>query len=284
MYNLGDLEFLMALVSAKTFTSMLFEVACMLLIAGVTSFVAYKSFVKVFPPALNADVPKFGWKWFSRINSDDRGTASAVDFVLVVPLFMFMICLFVQMAMIVNASLIVHYSAFSAARSARVHYCNRSVLEYPLGFVSCNINKARREAEKAAKFVLIAASPVDSSVSASGTPPQQVLDWLSSQYLKRDSALVTQARYAFDSRNVDVRVRAARSSNPIIQKQYIEERLPPTTDLNKLTDQKLRNSWPVTVRVEFVKHLGVPLIGPFLSDTRRGNDHFQIIEAEVTLL
>jgi len=215
---------------------------------------------------------------------DQDGAASAVDFVLVIPFFMFIMCMFVQMAMIVNASLIVHYSAFSAARSARAHFCDRPVNEYLVGYLGCSVNsKVRREAEKAARFVLIAASPVDESVSSSGTPPEELLNWLSQEYLERNSSLVTQARYAFDSRNVDVEVKPAESDNAILQGQYLRDRIPPA-DVEDWINKKLRNTWPVTVTVKYVKHLGVPLMGPFLSDEQRGNDHFQTIEAEVTLL
>lgn len=223
------------------------------------------------------------------LSNDKRGSANAVDFVLVMPFFMFIMCLFVQMAMIVNASLIVHYAAYSAARTASVHFCHRTVVEYPVGFVlGCNLNKAEREALKAAQYVLIAASPVDDSVPSTGNPPNHSLQLLADDYLKRKSPLLTQARYAFDSRNVDVDVELPASPNIAIQTQLLNERFGQyadvSTNLYELTDRKLLNTWPVTAKVEYVKHLGVPLVGPFLSNMRRGNDHFRTIEAQITLL
>lgn len=277
MYSLADLAFVKALFSSSTFLLTLAEVLGWIVVGLIILMYCLRR-VKVLD-ANGSDFPHA-----KLIHKDIRGVASAVDFVMVVPLFMFIMCVFVQLAMIVNASLIVHYAAYSAARTARVHYCNRSVVEYPLGFLSCNLRRAEREAEKAAKFVLIAASPVDTSVPSSGTPPQQVIDWLSTQYLERSSPLITQANYAFDSRNVDVEVEPATSSNILLETQFIRERIPPIVSFDRLTDKKLRNSWPVTVTVKYSKHLGVPLVGPFLSDERRGNDHFQTIEAKITLL
>jgi len=221
------------------------------------------------------------------LNRDQRGSANAADFVLIIPFFMFMMCLFVQMAMIVNASLIVHYSAYSAARTARVHFCNRSVIKYPLGYITCDASRAENEAVRAARYVLIAASPVDESIQSNGNPPSDSLQWIANQYLERESPILIQARYAFDSRNVKVDVEPAVSSDPAIQAQYLLERAATfnsATNLGAATDRKLLNAWPVTVKVEYVKHLGVPLVGPFLSDVRRGNDHFRTIEAEITLL
>ena len=273
----SDPEFFGVLVQSKTFFNTLVEPVAVVLLGVLAIYFVLKSYV----------FRTKGERLFSSksLVDDQSGAASAVDFVMVIPFFMFIMCLFVQMAMIVNASLIVHYSAFSAARSARVHFCDRSVAEYPRGYyLGCDRNRAQREAEKAAKFVLIAASPVDSSVSSSGSPPQDILNWLSQQYLERSSPLVTQARFAFDARNVDVVVRPAQSDNPLIRLQHEFERVPPTFNLNELADEKLRNNWPVTVSVRYSKHLGVPIVGPFLSDERRGNEHFKTIEAKITLL
>lgn len=221
------------------------------------------------------------------LNKDSRGSANAADFVLIMPFFMFIMCLFVQMAMVVNTSLIVHYAAYSAARAARVHFCNRSVLEYTLGYLNCSVERAERAALKAARYTLIAASPVDDSIQSNGNPPNQSLQLLADEYLERKSPILIQARYAYDDRNVIVEVEPATSSDTFIEAQYYAERVSSYdsgSDIDTWTDRKLLNAWPVTVSVEYVKHLGVPLVGPFLSNVSRGNDHFRTIEAEITLL
>lgn len=56
----------------------------------------------------------------TKIFQDRSGAAVAVDFTLTIPIFMVLILFMVQLALLANASLIVHYSAYNAARSARV--------------------------------------------------------------------------------------------------------------------------------------------------------------------
>lgn len=278
-----DFEFWKVVWLAPTFRESLLSAGLVFFILLGAAYVVLRVLSK---SAVNSKTWFRRGAWLS-LSRDKSGSANAVDFVLVMPFFMFIMCLFVQMAMIVNASLIVHYAAYSAARTARVHYCNRSVLQYPLGFASCSTSRAENEAIKAARYVLIAASPVDASIPSNGSPPNDSLQWLANQYLERESPILVQARYAFDSRNVSVRVRPAVSLDPLIEAQLIAERVPAfdsASNSNTWTDRKLLNAWPVTVEVEYVKHLGVPLIGPFLSDVRRGNNHFRTIDAEITLL
>ena len=53
------------------------------------------------------------------LRDDNRGVAAIMDFTLVLPIFVMIILLTLQLALMANASLIVHYSAYSAARSAK---------------------------------------------------------------------------------------------------------------------------------------------------------------------
>ena len=50
------------------------------------------------------------------------GAAAAVDFVLTLPIFMLVLFLTIQFALVANASLHIHYAAYSAAHSARIYY------------------------------------------------------------------------------------------------------------------------------------------------------------------
>jgi len=271
---LTDLEFLKVIWVSDTFRESMFDAGLFLTILLIITGISLK--------VLSRSKLKARKKIRFSLNRDETGSANAADFVLILPFFMFMMCLFVQLAMLVNASLIVHYAAYSAARTASVHFCNRSVLSYRLGYLGCDSKKAEAEAIKAARYVLIAASPADNSIQSNGNPPNESLQWLADEYLERKSPILIQARYAYDSRNVVVQVKPASSTNLIIQGQYVYERIPSEDSIKG--DKKLLNTWPVTARVEYVKHLGVPLVAPFLSNVRRGNDHFRTIEAEITLL
>ena len=275
-----DLEFLKVAWLSSTFRELLLDIGLLLALLLFMAFLISRILSKSKLAAINNSARL-------SLSRDQSGSANAVDFVMVIPFFIFIMCLFVQMAMIVNASLIVHYAAYSAARTARVHYCNRPVIQYPLGFASCNTDRAEDKALETARYVLIAASPVDDSIQSNGNPPNESLQWLADQYLERESPILVQARYAYDVRNVIVEVEPAVSTDIAIQGQYVFERLQfsaGSASLDAASDRKLLNAWPVTVNVEYVKHLGVPLVGPLLSNVRRGNDHFRTIEAEITLL
>lgn len=284
-----DLEFLKVVWFSSTFRELLLSMGIFFAIVLFSAFIFMRVRSKsklVITESVENKRARFNNVRVS-LNRDEAGTANAVDFIMIIPFFIFIMCLFVQMAMIVNASLIVHYAAYSAARTARVHFCNRSVLQYSLGYASCSVSRAEEKALDTARYVLIAASPVNADIPSNGNPPNESLQWLANQYLKRNSPILVQARYAYDSRNVTVNVEPAVSPDVLIDMQFIEERIPDFgsgSNPDTLTDRKLLNAWPVTVNVEYVKHLGVPLVGPLLSNVSRGNNHFRTIEAEITLL
>lgn len=67
------------------------------------------------------------WRWrffkpdgFRKLIHSESGAAVAVDFTLTIPIFMSLILFMIQLALMANASLIVHYAAFSGARAAKV--------------------------------------------------------------------------------------------------------------------------------------------------------------------
>jgi hypothetical protein len=212
-------------------------------------------------------------RWRS-LHSDVRGAAAAVDFVLTLPFFLTVVLLSVQFAVLLNASMIVHYSAFAAARSARVWVVestadNLNLLGDPIPdstpfgdlnpfgtpFVS---QEARQRAEDAARFALIAASPADPEIrSSGGTPPQGVLAQMAAagDLPDRSDALLQKARYAFDPRNSSV----------------------------EIEHSILARSAEVTATVVFHQPCGI-LIGRVFGTDRGDGVYYTPITAEVTLL
>lgn len=182
----------------------------------------------------------------TRLALDERGAAEAVDFVLTFPLLLGFMFLFVQFVMAANASLIVHYAAFAAARAARVHLWERTP-----GFIQAYIQGQRggwlngtnqqgitmamlsaqnywpacQAAADAARLVLIAAAP--SGIPWKGpnyefTPPGNSVDCYgsSAQAHKGDyilqivqlvpqalpNAIAAKAAYAFSNVNTLVTI------------------------------------------------------------------------------
>ena len=208
-------------------------------------------------------------RWRS-LHSDVRGAAAAVDFVLTLPFFLTVVLLSIQFAVLLNASMIVHYSAFAAARSARVWVMESTADDLnivgsmipdmisdmiPSGAPNVS-QEARQRAEDAARFALIAASPADPEIRSSGeTPPQRVLEQMASAggLPDRSDVLLQKARYAFDPRNSSVEIEPSAGSAE------------------------------VTVTVVFHQPCGI-LIGRVFGTDRGDGVYYTPITAEVTLL
>ncbi|NNL84711.1 MAG: pilus assembly protein [Myxococcales bacterium] len=152
------------------------------------------------------------------LHRDLSGTAAAVDFVLTLPILWWFTACVVQFAFLANGTIVVHYAAFSAARTARVHafaYDNAFV-DYPTAIPRLTrlgpLPSVQQEAEQAARFALIAASSADSRFVYPGAPP---LPALVSRSLvsaagdaDRSQALMRKAQYAFHPENAEVEVSA----------------------------------------------------------------------------
>lgn len=85
----------------------------------------------------------------------ESGAATTLDFILVFPTFVMILLIVVQLALLINATIFVRYSAFLAARSAIV-------------WMESDVELARKHAEQAAEIGLI---PVSPSHLPGGNPP-----------------------------------------------------------------------------------------------------------------
>lgn len=76
------------------------------------------------------------------LHRDIRGVAAIMDFTLVLPIFVMIILLTLQLALMANASILVHYSAYSAARAAKTH-----LVDFDHAFLDldcCSVNVANK--------------------------------------------------------------------------------------------------------------------------------------------
>lgn len=264
-------EFLQALVVSPTFYRSLAENGLPAVVLLMGSAVLLKR--------------RFRMHRLAGLRRDCRGSASAVDFTMTFPFFMFMMLLIVQSAMVVNTSLIVHYAAYAAARSAKVWAWDTSLVaarlerlaEQQIGTkrgranarFALNGQRARANARKAARYALIAASPVSPRAPSSpGTMPTAALAGIArgSGMSGREGALIQQARYAFDPANSTVDI-----SRPPITQQL---------DWFQNADA---NSWPLQAKVEYRMRLGVPIVNALLGNAGSGG-YYRWLEAEIVLL
>ncbi len=200
------------------------------------------------------------------LHADTRGVAAAVDFTLTLPLFLTVVILSVQFAVMLNGAMIVHYSAFMAARSARV-WIGEAAWGLPLARrVPTVTREARSRAADAARFALIAASPADPQIaSGGGRVPTRILREIarSGGLPGRSDVLVRKARYAFDPRNVDVDI-----DLPLVR---------------RLGAAVSSQAPPVTATVKYRQVTGV-LIGRVFGRNRGDGVHYVPVTATVSLL
>jgi hypothetical protein len=206
----------------------------------------------------------------SALARNERGAATAMDLVLVVPIFLFVMLLIFQWALLMKNTVIVHYAAFTAARSARVHLCpppaNADAARMrAFGGMACTDDRSRQE--MAARYALIMASPFDPRLrcEASCNPPQAVVDALARGTGTEQNGLAwqNQARYAFDGPNVEVDAQV----------------IPPGSARAGTPGEPAGKA-----RVRF-RHVLLPWMEWTFGNGRRGDGNaYTIIEGEVTLL
>jgi len=127
------------------------------------------------------------WKRKRRLGSTE-GAAAAVDVALTFPLFFAVTMLAVQFAVLAADALVVHYAAYSAARSARVvkdpYLCGslkdyiddfRSGLTAKLFQKPAGCEDSDERIDRAARLALIAAAPA-TTLSTLNTPSQTLKD------------------------------------------------------------------------------------------------------------
>lgn len=279
-----DAPFLRALMVSPTFLS---------------DLAVYGAGLLVLLAALGMLLPgrRFSLARCRHLHRDQTGAATAVDFTLTFPLFLFVLLLIVQLAMVVNTSLIVHYAAYSAARSALItigdislltakgiHLAEqrqpqskrlRAVTRYSLNKV-----KANKNALNAARFALIAASPVNAT-GAGNIPSETLALIVTESGLGRDAPLAKQAAYAYDPLNTTVEI-----SHP---EAAVPSAVPSLGDIAawaRLADWGMAaeaNTWPIHATVTYRMRLGVPLASRVLGKAEAG-EYYRPLVAEIDLL
>jgi len=218
-----------------------------------------------------------------------RGAATSVDIMLTFPLFAIMMLFLIQMGLVMHAYTVVHYSAYKAARSARVHVLDGDhaflELDYP-GWASAILNipngailadsllgdgsvtavldgDMQDRIEGAAMTQLVSISPAHPKYAAGGRGGawhrQSVSDYLaaaSAEYDGRTGPLMRKARYAYNESNTEVKFRFVDFRNPVLQEIEDAWRI---YDLVTNTPLHSQIDVPVSVTVRFRYELQIPV-------------------------
>ncbi|MDS4068684.1 MAG: pilus assembly protein [Candidatus Competibacter sp.] len=220
------------------------------------------------------------------LRADESGSANAVDFTLTLPILLVIALLIVQVLVLFNDVLIVHYAAYCAARSARVWYWDGDLprigiitgqadarwLHNPLAARSRDQQTVRQRVEQAARLALIPAAPVVLDIP--GQPerlPEGALRAMAEAGGHGDRAgpLLRQARYAFDP------------ANSRIDYGMVDASRQPLIALDLL---KPGEAWPVTATVAFKLCLTLPVAREVLGRDDGNGRYTTTVTAEVTLL
>lgn len=202
------------------------------------------------------------------IHESESGAASVFDFALTIPIFITVVFVLTQLALMANASLIIHFSAYSAARAAKTQLldmdhafweldcCALDTLIAPLAGAAALADQLfepsttwREETDKkvrtAAAFQLISLAPSkrsiapdrESSVNFDQIGMSAYLATLVNEDSKRTNVLLHKAQYAFDERFTLVNYGS--SAADILEKIIQGGQIPTAEDYGELLEEAL---------------------------------------------
>ena len=247
------------------------------------------------------------------------GAATAIDMVLTLPLFVAMMLFIIQMALVLHAYTVVQYSAYKAARSARVYVLDGDhaflgldlpeiidaaislpnagiILDSLLGdgTITGLFSEVQERTNAAAMNQLVSISPATSSYNVGGqgdsydeVSVRQYLEAASVDYptdysINRVEPMMRKALYAYSDANTTVEFKFIDFDNPLLQESEDVWRIYETIRNTPLHSQV---DIPITVTVRYRYELQIP-IGQvfFANDTTRPSRYGRWMEATVKLM
>jgi hypothetical protein len=263
-----SVQFVQSLVQARSFweqTVPMFAVA-LILFAGCAWFVA-------------ARLRRSGVARVGTLSRSESGSAEALDFVLTFPLVTLTALMFAQLLLGGHASLVVHYSAYSAARAARAAFFDMTVtditeLRTQLEFTDTPVlqlvfgnhqGDADKLADTAARIALMNAVPTAVKYDRAPTGAALIMLNRTVRMLGNRRPTRKKAAYAFDPQNAQVDVSIVGKYEQIAK-------------IRGLQGERV-DAMPVRARVNF----RYPLVMPVVANIFGTNGVFEM-SAEVTLL
>jgi len=218
-----------------------------------------------------------------------RGSATALDFMLTFPIFAFLMLFFMQMALVLHAYTVVQHAAYKAARAARVH-----VLDVDHAFLALNLNVVQQLITNAPMLVSISPASSDYATNNTGTnwneeSFRQYVTNITEGYGERTEPLIRKARYAYDPNNTIIELSLLPdfdiSLNTASDVEVIYNLLREKWD--KLRAGNLSQDgfvdWPVYVTVSYRYQLQIP-IGNFWFENDPDRRYARWMTAKVRLL
>ena len=224
------------------------------------------------------------------------GAAAAVDFVLTFPIFMLILFLTVQFALVANASLHVHYAAYSAAHSARVFYFDTTTnavrglkvlspqgvsIIYNAGTISlANASNAEKKALDAARMSLISVGSPKKDLISSPDKSSDAWKGISiyaetlakQQGTSKVDVFNRKASYAFDNNNLNLNVGLDLNIGQAIIGSITAKNITQVTE------------WPVKTNVTFKFILALPLAAKIFGTKGSHGFYYRDLNAEMSLL
>lgn len=213
------------------------------------------------------------------LSRHESGSAEAMDFVLTFPILLFVTFMFVQLLLGGHASLVVHYSAYSAARAARTAFFDMSVSDVNWLRVNKDVTdtlvwqpalmgrqgRAHELANTAARIALMNAVPTAVKFNAPAQGVAQIMVKNTARFTFHQQATHKKAAYAFAPQNAQVDVQVISSYQNLAARRAF--------------DGEQIVAVPVLARVTF----RYPLVMPAVSRVF-GTNGVYVMSAEVTLL
>lgn len=224
-----------------------------------------------------------------------NGAAASVDFVLTLPIVMLVIFLTIQFALLANASMQVHYAAYVAAHSARLHYSNFSSLklkkiEKKEDIKNILFDTGDQKGTDAAKLALVSIGSANKKIKNNPTYSSNEFKKALEDYLIRlpkksitrekdvysvnNNALLKKAEYVFDNKNTTVTINHSKKN----LMSSIFEGWNKHQGISKLSDI------PIKAQVSFDYVLTLPLAGPVFGNKSKEEYFYRTLKAEVVVL
>lgn len=221
---------------------------------------------------------------------NERGVSAAVDFTLTLPIIFLVVMLTIQFALLANASFIVHYAAYQAARAARVHLFDASTtaartltlvgLDNALTLSLANKSVAEEKALDAARLALISIGSAKKSVQTlpdTGSQAWQSMQTLAQTLAQQEGTsqsdvFVTKASYVFDRSKTEVEIELDTSLQQIVG------------GIGGAATPLSAAEWPVNTTVRYQFLLTMPGTGRIFGTAGADKFFYRQLQAEMSLL
>ncbi|HEX5447038.1 MAG TPA: TadE/TadG family type IV pilus assembly protein [Pirellulales bacterium] len=211
-----------------------------------------------------------------QLHADQRGAVQSLSFVMVLPLFIMIMLFIVQLSQVLIATIVVHYAAFAAARSAIVWVPARLEPYDPLHDFDFETSGPYLRENQVGPLLTVAGAAPGGTVERIGSPTPKL------ERIKM--AAVLACLPICPSRNVGAAAGQTHPAIDIVERLY--RGLAPAAAANPYVNVRLRNKLAyslaaTTVEASFLHRADEPPLGPYLVRETIGPDQRRFYVWEV---